>query len=121
ITAEYNCIAWAVEDVEHWWQPGKYWQPSDAPADDFSLDALKRVFSALRYVNCEMDHSVEPGYEKVALYGTGSEYSHAARQLATGKWTSKLGKSEDIEHETPFDVVEGIYGELRAIMKRRTS
>jgi hypothetical protein len=43
---------------------------------------------------------LEPGFLKVALYGTGLTYTHAARQLADGKWTSKLGKGEDIEHDS---------------------
>src|SRR5690348_4633610 len=33
-TAEYNCVAWAAEDTEHWWQPGIFWLPKDWPADD---------------------------------------------------------------------------------------
>ncbi len=31
---DYNCIAWAAGDAEHWWQPGLYW-PTAAPRDDF--------------------------------------------------------------------------------------
>jgi hypothetical protein len=22
-TPAYNCVAWAAEDTEHWWQPGE--------------------------------------------------------------------------------------------------
>lgn len=65
-----------------------------------------------------MDASLEQGFEKVALYGSGAEYTHAARQLPSGKWTSKLGKAEDIEHDTPEDVAGGLYGELIEIMTR---
>jgi hypothetical protein len=68
-----------------------------------------------------MDASLEPGFEKVALYGGGLLYTHAARQLPTGKWTSKLGKAEDIEHETPDDVAGGIYAEWVQVMKRPVS
>lgn len=118
-TPTYNCIAWAAEDTDHWWQPGKYWQPPDWPEDDVGLGALEHAFIALHYKNCEMDDSLEPGFEKVALYGIGSAYySHAARQLHSGKWTSKLGKCEDIEHDTPDDVARGLYGEVMEIMKR---
>jgi hypothetical protein len=72
------------------------------------------------YVECE-NGSLEDEYEKVALYGSTLFYSHAARQLPTGKWTSKLGRSEDIEHDTPEDVAEGVYGEVQQCMKRRRS
>ena len=60
---------------------------------------------------------MEPGFEKVALHGDIFFYSHAARQLPDGKWTSKLGKDQDIEHDTPFDVAGGLYGEVVQIMK----
>jgi len=45
-------------------------------------------------------------------------YTHAARQLPDGKWTSKLGQLEDITHGTT-DVIEGgDYGEVVQFMKR---
>ncbi|HEX5105105.1 MAG TPA: hypothetical protein VFV87_14900, partial [Pirellulaceae bacterium] len=59
-----------------------------------------------------------PGVEKVALYQRGGEYTHAARQLPTGKWTSKLGKFVDIEHDATDDVGGGVYGEVFAYLKR---
>ncbi len=120
-TPTYNCIAWAAGDTEHSWQPGKYWKPENWPEDDFGLGALEHAFLALHYQSCGMDDRLEAGFEKVALYGAGWEYSHAARQLPSGKWTSKLGKSEDIEHDTPNDVAGGIYGEVMGIMKRPTA
>ena len=33
-------------------------------------------------------------------------------------WTSKLGKSEDIEHDTPDVVAGGVYGEVDEFLKR---
>ncbi|TAF36353.1 MAG: hypothetical protein EAZ69_10585 [Oscillatoriales cyanobacterium] len=43
--------------------------------------------------------------------------THAARQLANGKWTSKLGWLEDIEHE--LDGLTGDrYGVVGQILKR---
>lgn len=115
-TRDYNCIAWAVHDVERWWQPGDFW-PIVANREDCGIDALERAFLSLGFEPCD-DEDVEPGFEKVALYGNNLLYTHAARQLADGKWTSKLGKSEDIEHETPDVVAGGIYGEVVEVMKR---
>lgn len=120
----YNCVAWAAEDTAHWWQPGVYWLPPDWPVNDYGLGALERAFLALGYEDCEMNWSLEPGYLKVALYASGGfVYTHAARQLPTGKWTSKLGKSVDIEHDTPDVIAGGLYGEVMQIMRRavRTS
>jgi hypothetical protein len=116
-TPDYNCIAWSAGDTERWWQPGLYW-PAQTPTGDYGVGALTDAFQALGYEECGLDASVEPGFEKVALYGSGPLYTHAARQLPNGKWTSKLGKAEDIEHDTPEDVAGGLYGELFRIMKR---
>jgi hypothetical protein len=117
-TPDYNCVAWAAGDTEHWWQPGRYWLPKDWPADEFGLAALEQAFFALGHVDCSMDARCELGFEKVALYGSGLFYTHAARQFANGKWTSKLGEDVDIEHDAPEDVAGGIYGEVVGVMKR---
>lgn len=117
--ARYNCIAWAAEDTEHWWQPGRYWQPADWPLDETGIGALEAAFRTLGYESCEHD-TTEPGFNKVAFYAAAgySYFTHAARQLPSGKWTSKLGKSIDIEHDTPDAVAGGVYGELVQFMKR---
>ena len=115
-TTEYNCIAWSARDTTRWWQPGEYW-PVDILADDFGIGVLIQAFQALGYETC-VDDRLESGYEKVALYGAFHYYTHASRQLPSGKWTSKLGKAEDIEHDTPDDLAGGIYGSVVEFMKR---
>ena len=115
-TARYNGIAWSAGDADHWWQPGDYW-PLEATADDFGIDALERAFGAIGFERSE-DERFEAGYEKVALYHSSTFYTHAARQLPDGKWTSKLGRAEDIEHRSPDDVAGGVYGEVARILKR---
>ena len=115
----YNCVAWSAGDAQRWWQPGACW-PVEASADDVSIGALTRAFASLGYQPCE--HSqLEPGFEKVALYASGMFYTHAARQLPNGLWTSKLGKAEDIEHDSPDDLAGGLYGEVVQIMRRPVS
>jgi hypothetical protein len=117
LSTDYNCIGWSAGDTEHWWQPGVYW-PIAAVPDDFGIAALEALFTALGFVPGG-DTSREEGFDKVALYADKEFYTHAARQLSTGKWTSKLGGSEDIEHDTPEDVAGGVYGRVVQIMKRR--
>jgi hypothetical protein len=114
---DYNCIAWTAGDVQNWWQPGVYW-PILAHPEDYGIGVLERLFKALGYEDSGMEASLEGGFEKVALFDQSLFYTHAARQLPNGKWTSKLGKAEDIEHDTPNDVAGGIYGEVLQIMKR---
>ena len=112
----YNCVAWATGDTKRWWQPGVYW-PVPTTRDDFGVGALEQAFMSLGYEACA-DESLEPAFEKVAIYGFGFFYTHAARQLPNGKWTSKLGKAEDVEHESPEDVAGGVYGEVVQFMRR---
>jgi hypothetical protein len=115
-TVDYNCIAWAAGDTGHWWQPGVHW-PIETPSEDYGIGVLVDAFKAIGFEPCS-DGGAEPGFEKVALYGNTFVYTHAARQLPGGKWTSKLGRSEDIEHDTPDVVAGGIYGEVVEIMRR---
>jgi hypothetical protein len=113
----YNCVAWSAGDTTRWWQPGIYW-PVPTARDNYSVGALEQAFRSMGYEECP-DESLEPGFEKVALYGFGFLYTHAARQMPSGKWTSKLGKAEDIEHDAPDDVAGGLYGEVVQFMRRR--
>ena len=115
-SAEYNCVAGSAGDTDHWWQPGVYW-PTDATPDDYGIGTLEQAFVAIGFEDCA-DGALEAGFEKVALYGSSLFYTHSARQLASGKWTSKLGRSEDIEHDTPDDVAGGLYGEVVQFMRR---
>lgn len=78
------------------------------------------AFKTMGFSECS-DGSLESCFEKVAFYGATLEYTHAARQLSDGKWTSKLGKAEDITHDTPEDVAEGLYGPVVQFMKRPIS
>ena len=82
-----------------------------------TLEAFQQLFESLRYNVC--DHAeVELGYEKVALFADAQGAPlHAARQLPGGRWTSKLGAMEDIEHALQ-DLVGTEYGSVVRVMKR---
>lgn len=69
---------------------------------------------------------MEEGYEKVALFARHDDEgriapTHAAKQLADGRWTSKLGALEDIEHMEPEDVNGPLYGTPIRFMRRAIS
>jgi hypothetical protein len=115
-SADYNCIAWSAEDTKRWWQPGVYW-PIPVLPDEYGIEILEQAFLSLGYEVCP-DRSLQIGFQKVALYRLGSLYTHAARQLEDGTWTSKLGRGEDIVHNTPGDVAGGVYGEVAEFMRR---
>jgi hypothetical protein len=115
----YNCIAWAANDALHWWWPDRlqkrYW-PAGVLRDE-SLAAFQEAFAALGYAVCAGEE-LETGFEKVALFADADGFpTHAARQLNNGRWTSKLGEIEDIEHA--LRDLEGVeYGAVVRVMKR---
>jgi len=109
----YNCIAWAAGDTtRNWWPPSHlgavtYWPPGILAFE--TLAAFIQAFETLGYEVC--DHpGLEVGMEKVAIFvsaRTGAP-THAARQLPSGQWTSKLGAGIDIVH----DDLEAVGGEM---------
>ena len=120
MTDAYNCIAWAANDTSHAWWPvqaeGWYW-PSEAPMEQ-TVAAFVVAYGTRNFVPCD-NPAPEKGFEKIAIYSDahGSPL-HAARQLASGRWTSKLGPMWDIEHMT-LDAVEGPeYGTVCCYLKR---
>jgi hypothetical protein len=115
-TIKYNCIAWAAQNTQRWWQPGFFW-PIESERDAHGIGELILAFKELGYEECE-NGELEQGFEKLALYGFGMMYTHAARQLLDGKWTSKLGQLEDITHDSPEVITGGDYGEVVQFMKR---
>ena len=75
------------------------------------------VFTGLGISVCSTDEK-EPGYDKVALYARHGRWTHAARQLEDGQWTSKLGPDEDVTHSSPKSLTGELYGEVHCIMRR---
>lgn len=117
-TKRYNCIAWAAGDQDSWWQAelaDAYW-PEGTPADG-TVQSLVALFQSLGYQVCD-SRDLEQDFEKVAIYAKGTEYTHAARQLENGGWTSKLGQSVQIEHATLDALTGEAYGGVAQILKR---
>jgi hypothetical protein len=118
---DYNCIAWAAERKDARWWPvegidGVFW-PYGVPLEE-TVDAFILAFGTEGYVPCD-DGVHETGYEKIAIYANDQgEPCHAARQIETGHWTSKLGFWEDIEHFTLSGVTCEDYGRPVKFLKR---
>jgi hypothetical protein len=102
---KYNCIAYAAgECAAPWWPSdaeteGVFWPP-EAPREE-TMDAFVTAFKTKGYCPIDdMNTGVEAGYEKIVIYvDAEGTPSHAARQLDSGAWTSKLGTCEDISHD----------------------
>jgi hypothetical protein len=115
----YDCIAWAAGDAANWWWPVSdsrvYWPPGVIREE--TLAAFEAAFGALGYVVCDGDE-LESGFEKVAVFADADQFpTHAARQLADGRWTSKLGEREDIDHRLR-DLEGDLYGRVVRFLKR---
>ncbi|MDF5722241.1 MAG: hypothetical protein PUP91_17485 [Rhizonema sp. PD37] len=119
-SSSYNCFAWAAGEDDRWWSPLDpdnmyYWV--EGVTAELTMSAFIQAYKSLGYELCD-NSELEAGFEKIAIYATSDgEPTHAARQLSNGKWTSKLGRWEDIEHE-----LEGLtgemYGSVQQILKR---
>jgi len=120
-TGRYNCIAFAADDTMRWWWPDAegdgYWPIGVAREE--TIEAFVQAFATLGYAPCA-DQTHTAGFDKVAIYADGKVPTHAAKQLADGRWISKLGDWEDIEHDT-LESLEGrpFYGKVALVMQRQ--
>ncbi len=117
-TPSYNCVAWAAAEDNRWWWPDpmevSYWPPGIERTE--SIEAFIAAFSLLGYTRCEGSQQ-EAAFEKIALYLVDGRPTHMARQLKSGRWTSKLGSSIDMEHGL-MDLAGNEYGSIVVIMRR---
>lgn len=114
----YNCIAFAVGDDRNWWWPDADGEDTwpDGVTRAETIEAFREAFATLGYSVCD-DERWEQGYEKLALFALAGIPKHAARQLPGGRWTSKLGPREDIEHAL-HDLTGMLYGSVVLVLKR---
>lgn len=124
----YNCVAWAAGDNTKFWSPavgvggkllGGYYWPDYAPMLP-TVTAVEAVFEHQGYVRTHVgDTAVEANVQKIAIFGYDSVglATHAARQCASGLWTSKMGDYADIEHML-HDIEGDIFGEVRCLMRK---
>lgn len=127
-TPVYNCIAWAYKIDNRWMWPntgeytfldGVHYWPSDEILD-CDVSNFIEAFMLKGYECCE-NSDFEPDYRKIALYvkPDTTECTHAARELSNGCWSSKLGKSNDIQHGTPETIENDDYGKVFCFMKKK--
>jgi hypothetical protein len=118
-TWDYNCIAFAADIDTKWW-----WPDADGDAEwpikrrEVTLDCFIEAYETLGYRKCRSPRQ-RRGFEKIAIYSRHGEPTHAAKQLPDGRWKSKLGDWEDIEHNTLKAVEEYVYGKAVVFLERR--
>jgi len=134
VSGRYNCIAHAALDCRRKWWPNRYLPQArkhrywpDSVDSVRTVKAFIETFEIEGFRECA-DGSLEPGYEKLALYVSpiptidnplpNDAPTHMARQLPCGKWTSKLGQEQDIVHDLPEGLEGDDYGALWKYLKR---
>ena len=119
VSEDYNCIAWACElDDRQLWpdSPDQEW-PEGLPQED-ELESIIALFMSRGYGICEHPE-FEEGFEKIAIYADGQEPRHTARQLLSGRWTSKMGfNGVDIEHDDLGSIEGSRYGQVSIFLRR---
>jgi hypothetical protein len=122
-TPDYNCVAFAAGEVDQWWEPyifppppGVYWPDGVTP--DNTLEAWAEAYATREFERC-VDASLEAEFVKIAIYAdVHGTPQHVARQLKDGRWASRLGDLEDIEHCSLEALENGMYGSARMFLKR---
>ena len=119
----YNCIAHAAGEDDKWWDPCKFPAPGyywpEFAKRDADIDSLKSCYQTKGFEVCA-DGAPEDGFTKIVLYADSNEaWTHAARQVDDGEWTSKLGRDIDIRHKTPGCVGGPLYGEVALFMRKK--
>tara|TARA_R110002110_G_scaffold114751_1_gene284603 strand:- start:668 stop:1099 length:432 start_codon:yes stop_codon:yes gene_type:complete len=112
----YNCIAWAFKDNRRfWWPSSRAFWPLDI--DQLSeLEAFEQWFEHDGWEETQLP-TLEPNFEKVALFTKEGKPTHAARLLESGYWSSKLGGDIDISH-TLNELDGPLYGSVLRIYRK---
>lgn len=122
----YNCIAWAADDLNHWWEPNSAGVPRGAKhfwptKDDKKLSPtnFEKAYKSIGYVRSgKRNPKPKEGVEFIAIFvGANGNVSHASKLLDDGRWSSKLGQGPVVAHE--LNALGKLYGSVVRILERR--
>lgn len=118
----FNCVGYALDlvnkDIDMFWFRDMY--GLDGAKLDHSVNGYAKCFrDYFGYEICD-DGQVENGFNKIALYSdTDNDFTHIAKQLENGNWTSKMGTYEDIEHYNLEALSGTLYGKPMLFMRKK--
>ncbi len=99
-TDRYNCVAWVQRDMNHWVDPEIFWPRGvPEPKNDDDLECYVALFRSWGFEEAD-SAELEDGYLKIAVFATGDAFDHVAKQLPSGRWSSKGGAMYDFRHGT---------------------
>src|SRR5262249_29630787 len=88
--AAYNCVAFALGRTDLWLGPEPYGYQWPLPSIETSVENFVRLFEHYGFAQCSSG-DFEKGKDKLAIFGSQFGFTHVARQLENGRWSSKLG------------------------------
>jgi hypothetical protein len=115
--ASYNCVSWAALDQDNWWWPSEddYWP--QGIEKKVTIECFIAAFATLGYEICN-SVQLEESLEKIVIFTKEGTPTHVARQLPTGRWTSKLGHEFDIAHAELDDLTGKKFGKWSRVLCR---
>lgn len=117
-TWKYNCVAWAIGIETEWFEPSPagVWPIAQ---NGISIADYVAFFAHHGFAQCA-DGKLVKGLDKIVLYADAKgDFLHVAKQLVSGKWSSKLGPESDVKHATPDLLVGSYYGNPVTYMSRK--
>ncbi|MGZ5481192.1 MAG: DUF7689 domain-containing protein [Pyrinomonadaceae bacterium] len=120
-TRRYNCLAWAAREKHRRWDftKGAYWPPGVKRLSGIAYLVGAYLAEGFSVSNQSACQSYDSTSDSIVLYERNLIGMHAARLLANGMWSSKLGDLEDVQHKTPEDISGTRYGNPIVYMKRK--
>lgn len=114
----YNCLAFALGDLDHWWEPpigqGRYWPPGFP--NDTTVLTVESIIK-IHGFTVELGKETEPSNEAIAIYAAGDEWEHFAK-FSNGTWSCKLGEGHDVTGVALKDLEGPLYGTVVKILCR---
>jgi hypothetical protein len=99
-------VAWVEREMDRWLEPDMFWPAGvPEPDSDADLDCYFALFRTWGFEDCDSPDR-EDEYLKIAIFATGDEFDHVAKQLPSGAWSSKGGTLYDFRHGS-LDALKG--------------
>ena len=122
-TEDYNCIAWALHRQDRVFWPDTmnlFAWPDELPREE-DLTVVVSFFQSQGYEVCNTS-ALEDGFQKIVLYTLNDhKFTHVARQLNDGTWTSKIAEYEDIMHRSLDALTGDRCGRVACVMRMRVN
>lgn len=116
-TSTYNCVAWVLGKMDAWYEPDlDYDWIAGLPMEN-DLATMQKFFEYFAFEGCEKPSLSDFSEEIIALFAKDGIFTHVAKRLENGRWTSKMGNSYDVEHSLT-SISDGLYGEVVLYMRK---